>query len=112
MGVSQEGTAWLKSFNPAEVDGEESQAGEGSQSLVPCGCSELMSFSKPHPAAQQCTLPDTQTGAGFPGQRQEDNVGSLSLGIHGVRIQACSPNPPSWRKAALAAGKSHSLLLH
>ena len=54
--VSQEGTAWLRSLNPAEVHGEESQAGTDPQSLVLRGCSELMSFSKTHLAAQQRAL--------------------------------------------------------
>lgn len=89
--VSQEGAARLKSFNPAEVDGEESQAGAGPQPLGPWGCSELTSFSNPHPAAQHRALPDTQTAAGFPGPRHGDNVGSLLLRTRGVSVQACSP---------------------
>lgn len=50
--VSQEGTARLRSLNPAEVHGEEFQAGTDPWSLVPRGCSDLMSFSKTHLTAQ------------------------------------------------------------
>lgn len=50
--VSQEGTAQLRSLNPAEVCGDESEAGTDPQSLVTPGCSELMSFPKTHLAAQ------------------------------------------------------------
>lgn len=110
--VSQEGTPWLRSLHPAEVHHEKSQAGPDAQSSVLCGCSELKSFPKSHVAAQQRALQAAQTGADSPSQRQRDGVSSLSLRKHGVRIQACSPNPPSRRKAALAAGKSDPLLLH
>lgn len=59
------------------------------------GSSELMSFPKALLAAQQSTLQATQTGAASPGQKQQDNISSLLVRKHGVRIQSCSPNPPS-----------------
>lgn len=56
LGVSQGGTVWLRSLSPAEVPGEESQAGTDPQSLVPRGGFELMSFSKTRLAAHQWAL--------------------------------------------------------
>lgn len=54
--LSQEGTSWLRSRNPAEFHGEESQAGTDSPSLVLSGCTELKSFFKTHLAAPSCAL--------------------------------------------------------